>query len=112
MGLNIAFLDLYPIRPGATLMNSMLVNTALALLSSTAVIQFCAQSFAIYARDTAIQEIFGTDISNLQGIEYLYKKNVFLYCLLAFIGLGILIVFLKAPVEKYGKKSKESVYAA
>lgn len=99
LGLDFGFLDLYPIRPNGTMMSSMLVNTALVLLSSTAVIQFCASAFPLYAANTAIEEIFGNDIENLIGIKYLYRKDVFLYCFLGFAGLGTLLLLIKGATK-------------
>jgi hypothetical protein len=62
LGLNLVFVSLYPMRPGATMMSSMMVNTALILMQSCAVIQFCAQAFADYAKSTAIFDIFGNQV--------------------------------------------------
>ena len=48
-------------------------STALIMVCSVAVIQFCATAFAVYANETDIQRIFGDEIENLRGIKYLYK---------------------------------------
>lgn len=109
LGLDFGILDLYPIQPNGTLMNSMLVNSALVLLSSTAVLQFCATAFPIYAFNTAIEEIFGNDIQNLMGIRYLYRKHVFLYAFVAFAGLGVVLLFLKRFRGKKPEKVQEIV---
>lgn len=50
-------------RPGATIMSSFLFNTALILIATTAVIQFCATAFAQYADGTSIVDIFGNQVS-------------------------------------------------
>ncbi len=42
-GLNFLIIKLYPMRPGATMMSSFIVNTALILVMSPAIVQFCAQ---------------------------------------------------------------------
>lgn len=110
LGMSFGFLDLYPIRPGATLMNSLLFNTALILLSSTAVLQFCSEAFAVYAKDTDIQEIFGNDIEHLVGINALYRKNIFLYCLLGSTGLGVALLVIKGP-RGFKKLPREDSYA-
>ena len=104
LGMSFGILDLYPIRPGATLMNSLLFNTALILLSSTAVLQFCSEAFAVYAKDTDIQEIFGNDIDHLIGIKYLYRKDVFLYCLLGCAVIGVILVAITGPRKMAAKK--------
>lgn len=43
LGLNFLVIKLYPMRPGATMMSSFLVNTALILVMAPAIVQFCAQ---------------------------------------------------------------------
>lgn len=63
LGLNFLVISLYPIRVGATLMSSFLVNTALILAMSSAVIQFCASAFASYANSTQIFDVFGNQVS-------------------------------------------------
>jgi hypothetical protein len=62
LGLNFLVVQLYPMRPGATMMSSFLVNVALILAMSSAVTQFCASAFASYASNTIIFEIFGNDV--------------------------------------------------
>lgn len=62
LGLNFLIISLYPIRVGATLMSSFLVNTALILAMSCAVIQFCASAFSAYASSSQIFDIFGSQV--------------------------------------------------
>jgi LMBR1 domain-containing protein 1 len=62
LGLNFLVVSLYPIRVGATLMSSFLVNTALILAMACAVIQFCASAFSAYANATQIFDIFGSQV--------------------------------------------------
>jgi hypothetical protein len=67
LGLNFLVVSLYPIRVGATLMSSFLVNTALILAMASAVIQFCASAFASYANSTQIFDVFGNQVSLTQA---------------------------------------------
>jgi LMBR1 domain-containing protein 1 len=62
MGLNFVFVKLYPMRPGATLVSSLLVNTGIILTMTPAILQFCAQAFAQYAANSDISDIFGTQV--------------------------------------------------
>lgn len=73
LGLCLVVFTIHPMRLGNTLMSSFLFNTALIMVCSVAVIQFCATAFAVYANETDIQRIFGDEIENLRGIKYLYK---------------------------------------
>lgn len=62
VGLNLLIISVHPMRRGATLMSSILFNVALVLVACLAVIQFCAQAFALYAYETAIYEIFTNQV--------------------------------------------------
>ena len=44
-------------------MSAFLFNIGLVLLAVSAAILFCAQAFSLYANSTAIQEIFGNQVS-------------------------------------------------
>lgn len=62
MGLNFVIIKLYPMRPGATMVSSLLVNTAIILTMMPAILQFCATAFAVYAVDTDIFDIFAVQV--------------------------------------------------
>ena len=62
VGLSLLLFTVRPLRPGATLMNDFLFNVALVLLATNAAIQFCAQAFALYANESAIHEIWGSQV--------------------------------------------------
>ena len=62
VGLHLLVYTVHPMRPGATMMSSMLFNTALVLLATNAIIQFCAQAFVLYSVETAIQSIWGDQV--------------------------------------------------
>ena len=62
VGLSLLVTTVHPMTPGATLMSSMLFNTALVLLATNAAIQFCAQAFALYSSQSAIQAIWGDQV--------------------------------------------------
>ena len=62
MGLNFVFVKLYPMRPGATLISSLLVNTGIVLIMAPAILQFCAQAFGEYASNSDIFDIFGVQV--------------------------------------------------
>ena len=85
------------VQVGATMMSSFLVNSALILLASSAVVQFCATAFESYAQQTSIQEIFGNDIYHLQSVRPLFANNVFIYIMLGFSVLTILWLCNQGP---------------
>ena len=167
VGLNLLLFTVHPMKYGATLMSSFLFNVALILLSTNAAIQFCQQSFALYANETAIYQIWGgqvcfaaasalsigigmnadiwtgsvdrcwilayclehqhagnaasetrgcadapaaVQIQYLQGIKYLYQLDIFLYCLMGFMILTGVFLFLKGPL-KWKRLRPEDAYA-
>jgi hypothetical protein len=61
------YMQVHPMRPGATIMSSFLFNIALILLATTATIQFCAVAFAMYADGTEILNIFGNQVRGILG---------------------------------------------
>lgn len=100
------------VQLGATMMSSFLVNSALILLCSTAVVQFCAQAFEEYAQETAIQQVFGTEIFHLESTRPIFQNNVFIYVLLAFSVLTMLYLLVRGPGNRRHKKlSLEEIYA-
>jgi LMBR1 domain-containing protein 1 len=90
LGVNFLVVRLYPVRAGATMTSSLLVNVALVLAMSGAITQFCAGAFAAYASSTVVFEIFGNDVLYLRGLRYIYQFNVFLYMFLGVAGLSLL----------------------
>lgn len=73
--------------PGNTLMSSFLFNTALVMLCSISIIQFCTTAFDQYVNATSISQIFGNQITNLKGLGVLFRANVFVFALFGFAGL-------------------------
>lgn len=88
------FFKIYPMELNNTLMNAFLFNTWLILLCSTAVLQFCAISFPVYARLTDIENIFGTQVRFLRFFTYFFDNNVFVIMFLVLMGLSALTMIL------------------
>lgn len=93
-GLRLACCRVFPMEYQGTLMNSFLANTWLILLSSVVVVQFCALAFPVYARNTQIDLLFGTQIRFLQFFTVFFDNNVFIWCLLAFVIVSCCWLFL------------------
>lgn len=55
--------------------------------------------------------LFCGQIANLIGIKYLYKLNVFLYCMFIFIGATVLVLLVRRPA-KWKRVSREERTAA
>lgn len=102
-GIRVPFLfQLHPMKQNYTLVSSFLFNCELLLVTSYAVVEFSAQSFSVYARDTSAQGIFAVAIYNLRGLKWVWFA--FGWILLGFSFLT-LIYFLFRPSDK-GKNGR------
>lgn len=109
-GLNLLLFRVHPMRRGATVMSSFLFNVALILLATTATIQFCVSAFSLYADGTAVLDIFGSQLTSIQGIKYIYTENIFIYCFLGFAALTCIYVVVRGP-DRWKRTKVEDVYA-
>eukprot|EP00835_Amoeboradix_gromovi_P000950 NODE_36_length_31474_cov_0.342438.p6 type:complete len:487 gc:universal NODE_36_length_31474_cov_0.342438:13816-12356(-) len=100
LGMRVLFISVHPLKIGATYMNSLIFNIGLILLTSIGVVQFCTKAFDLYASNTAILNIFGSQIGRISGIEYVY--SVFIVFFLMFFCLGFLwsTMFKNAELKK------------
>ena len=103
-GLRFFCLPIHPMRIGNTMMNALLFNVLLLLITSVrrtstphphpktssqnltltphpppaqvSVVQFCTRAFASYARLTAADLLFGVQVENLMGLNYFFQVRV------------------------------------
>ena len=92
VGFRLLLWTVYPMRLGNTLMSAFLFNVNLIMLSSIAVIQFCAKAFDGYAAETSVSDIFGQEIENLRGLGAVFRENVFLYVFFAVACLSAIVL--------------------
>lgn len=93
-------------------MSSFLVNSALILLASTAVVQFCATAFEPYANETAITDIFGSTIYEISILKHVFTSNIFIYVFIGFAGLTVLWTLIRGPgAQRRKKMTLEEIYA-
>lgn len=107
LGLRLLIFAVYPMKLGGTLMSSFLFNVNLIMLSSIAVIQFCARAFDGYAAETAVTEIFGGEIENLRGLGVLFKYQIFLY---SFFGMAVLSFFVMLFTEAQNSRKPRKAF--
>merc|ERR1739838_565136 len=95
-------------RIGATMMNSMMFNVMLLLLTSVSIVQFCAVAFASYARLTAIDMLFGIQVQNLKFFQWFYQYDAFLYAIIivAFLAAAWLAI---CPRDKKAMEDEDEV---
>ncbi|KAL6775793.1 hypothetical protein ACKKBG_A18505 [Auxenochlorella protothecoides x Auxenochlorella symbiontica] len=96
-------------RRGATFMSSFLFNIALLLLASTAAVQFCSEAFALYAENSDILNIFGAQLTSLQGLSWLYNNSIFIYILLGMTLLTLIYLCVRGP-DRWKREKPEGVY--
>ncbi|KAJ3350781.1 hypothetical protein HDU83_009410 [Entophlyctis luteolus] len=88
------------IRLHETMMNSMLFNVGIILVSSLAVSQFCALAFARYAKYTAAGYLFGVQLQQLKNMKYVYIAFVCTFAAVAALMIGWMIYKPRAKREK------------
>jgi len=94
-GLRVACIQLHPMILGKTYMSSFLFNIGLILLCALPVVQFSAQAFSDYARDSTINQIFNVQIENLVFFGIWFSRKIFVYIFLSFFGLTVLYLLIK-----------------
>ena len=98
-GTRFFLIDVHPLEPGKTLLNSFMFNVQLVLLCVLPTVQFSTQAFAQYARFTTADVLFGTQMKYIQGFRFFWQYNVFLFMLLSFVLLS-LIYFSLWPSDR------------
>ncbi|KAG7341119.1 LMBR1-like membrane protein [Nitzschia inconspicua] len=94
-GLRVACMQLHPMILGKTYMSSFLFNIGLVLMCAMPVVQFSADAFSAYARNSTINQIFNVQIANLNFFGFFFTKNIFVYAFLAFMVLSGLYLMCK-----------------
>lgn len=94
-GLRVACIQLHPMVLGKTYMSSMLFNVGLVLLCATPVVQFSAQAFSEYARNSTINQIFNVQIENLAFFGIWFTNKIFVYVFLGFFVATLLYLMIR-----------------
>lgn len=109
VGMRIIFFTIHPMKVGDTLMNSMLFNVGLVLLSSMAVTQFAASSFRDYASNTAVDTLLNTYVRRLKGIGVVIVYMQYGLVLVAIVSIfWVILCPRKKPKEKDRNKDSDS----
>lgn len=99
VGLRVPFLVIFPLEKHNSLMNALLFNTALILISSLAVTQFCATAFFDYARLTAVGSVFSVQLGHLKATRWLVANAEYVLVVIVFLSF-IWLVCLCPPNRK------------
>lgn len=85
----VPFISIHPMRYRDTMLNSILFNVGVFLLSCVSVNQFAESAFAGYARSTALNSLFNNAIRHLKYIFWYYFAIPYALLFMALIG-GVL----------------------
>lgn len=81
------------------MMNSFLINSWLILLCSVPTVQFCIQSFPVYARFTEVDLLFGNQVEYLQVFKIFWDYNIFTIAMLSVAGVTLLTLLVCAVLS-------------
>jgi len=98
LGIRLLVIRIYPMELGKTLMNSFLANTWVILLCSVPIVQFVTFAFPLYARYTAVDLLFGTQIKYLEFFRWFWLNHFFLWWILCIVVITIVFLSL-CPVD-------------
>jgi len=87
LGIRFGFWRIYPMEIGKTKMNAFLANTWIILLCSVPTVQFCVRAFPVYARETTIDNLFGSQVEYLNFFKYFWENNVFILMMIIIFGI-------------------------
>merc|ERR1719499_766169 len=91
VGLRVPLLfRLYPMEPGKTLLNAFLVNSWILLICSIPTVHFCVTAFPVYARETQVDLLFGSQVRYISFFGAFFGNHVFEIAMVCFSGLSLL----------------------
>ena len=106
VGMRCLCFNLFPMEAGATTLNSLLANCWILLVCSVPAVQFSASCFPIYARETYVNMLFGTQVQYLRFVSVFWEYNIFVY-ILVFFNLATLAWLLLCPRDNSKDKANE-----
>ena len=87
------FCKIYPMEVGNTYLNGFLANSWIILVCSVPCVSFCASAFPVYSRNTAFNNLFGSQIRYAGRGRWCRSPCVcFCFCFCFF--LSFIIIFL------------------
>lgn len=99
---------IHPLKPKDTLMNSMVFNLMLMLLSSVAITQFSVEIFSGYTSHATLGIMFNTVIRNYWVLGYFFRYVH--YAFLAFSVIGFVLSLLMVREKTVSDKTVDDLY--
>lgn len=102
LGLRLVFFQIYPMKKHDTLLNALLFNSFLMLMTSFAIVQFVARSFRDYAPLSSINGLMNVYIIRLKGVGFVIAWAQFLL-----IGVSLISILWLIMCPRKGSKKKD-----
>lgn len=98
-GTALPFFRLFPMEVGKTRMNAFLANTWIILVCAVPTVQFSVLAFPLYARETQIDMLFGTQVQYIRYLKYFWENNVFVIAMICISFLALILAIVR-PMNK------------
>jgi len=98
---------LYPMEVGNTLLNAFLVNSWILLICSIPTVHFCVTAFPVYARETQVDLLFGSQVRYISFFGAFFGNHVFEIAMVCFSGLSLL--YLSACATSKEKEVEKQI---
>ncbi|CBH15443.1 hypothetical protein, conserved [Trypanosoma brucei gambiense DAL972] len=92
LGGNLALYHIYPVEVNKTLTTSFLFNAILCIITSSAVLNLCADSFPVYAVNSDVSVLFSVFVANLAVVKYVVSYTPYFLVVVSCLALMWLIV--------------------
>jgi LMBR1 domain-containing protein 1 len=106
VGMRCFCVNLFPMEPGDTPLNGFLANCWILIICSVPAVQFCSTAFPLYARETYVNMLFGTQVQYMQFISVFWENNIFVFAMLMF-ALFTLIQSIMCPKNNAATHTEE-----
>lgn len=99
VGLRCMIIDMFPMEKNNTPINALLANIWVILLCSVPAVQFSATCFPVYARETYVDMIFGTQIEYMKYVSIFWQYNIFVISMICLSFLTMVYLCLNPSVD-------------
>lgn len=83
LGVRLLWIRIFPMELHNTMMNAFLFNVWILLFCAVPTVQFCVQSFPVYARFTSIDLLLGVQAQHLAFFREFWENDVFIWMLVS-----------------------------
>ena len=109
LGSRLFLLDIHPLVPHKTLLNSLFFHLGLVYLCILPTTQLLSDAFAQFGRASDATMIFGIQFRYTEGMLYFWRYNVFLFTILGFSILSIIYYSIFPSERRYVTQMYQTV---